>query len=121
MELQTPAAETRVLGDAAHLQAFMHELEGLQSRALPQHLDLDPSNAEKGLAKLVLTLVDFLRQLMERQALRRMETGSLTDHEVEQLGQTFLLLEKRLCEMQDLFGLENEELNLSLGPLGRLL
>ena len=78
-------------------------------------------NVERGLAKLVLTLVDLLRQLMERQAVRRMEGGTLTDDEVERLGRTFMLLEKRMGELKQSFGLENEDLNIDLGPLGKLL
>jgi hypothetical protein len=73
------------------------------------------------LAKLVLTLVELLRQLLERQALRRIEAGSLDDEEVERLGQTFLKLNARMEELKRAFGLEDEELNLNLGPLGNLM
>jgi hypothetical protein len=84
-------------------------------------VNADPHNVEKGLAKLVLTLIELLRQLMERQAVRRMEGGTLTDDEVERLGQTFMKLEQRMEELKKAFGLEGEDLNLNLGPLGKLL
>jgi hypothetical protein len=88
---------------------------------LPRRLNADPEDLEKGLAQLVLTLVDLVRQLMERQALRRIEGGSLTEEEVERLGRTFLALSERMEELNDVFGLEDKDLNLNLGPLGDLL
>jgi hypothetical protein len=84
-------------------------------------IEADPENLEKGLAKLVLTVIDLLRQLMERQALRRMEEGSVTPEQIERLGLTFSRLADRMEELKKSFGLEEEELNLDLGPLGRLL
>ena len=69
----------------------------------------------------MLTFVEVLRQLMERQALRRMEGGSLSADEVERLGETFMLLEQKMEELKETFELEDEDLNLDLGPLGRLL
>jgi hypothetical protein len=84
-------------------------------------LDTDPESVEKGLVQLVLTLVELLRQLMERQAIRRVEAGGLTDDEVERLGRTLMLLEQRMEELREHFGLDPEDLNIDLGPLGRLL
>jgi Gas vesicle protein K len=81
----------------------------------------DPEKLEKGLAQLVLTIIELLRQLMERQALHRIEGGRLTDEEVERLGQTFMALAERMEELKEAFGLEDEELNLNLGPLGELI
>ena len=81
----------------------------------------DPENVERGLAQLVLTIVELLRQLMERQAIRRMESGSLSDDEVERMGETFMKLEQRMAELREQFGLAPEDLNLDLGPLGRLM
>ncbi len=81
----------------------------------------DPANAERGLAQLVLTIVELLRQLMERQAIRRMESGSLSDDAVERMGETFMKLEERMAELRDHFGLAPEDLNLDLGPIGKLL
>ena len=90
-------------------------------RVLPHRLNADPENLEKGLAQLVLTIVELLRQLMERQAMRRVDDGSLSDEEVERLGQTFMALSERMAELRDKFGLDEEDLNLNLGPLGNLL
>ena len=81
----------------------------------------DPENVERGLVQLVLTLVELLRQLMERQALRRVEGGSLTEAEVERLGDTFRRLAERMEELKVHFGLTDEDLNIHLGPLGDLL
>ncbi len=83
--------------------------------------NIDPKNVEKGLAKLVLTLVDLIRKLMEKQAIRRIEAGQLNFAEVEKMGDTFLLLDERMEQLKELFGLKDEELNLDLGPLGELL
>src|SRR3954465_751202 len=90
-------------------------------RAPPRRVSADPERVEKGLAQLVLTLVELLRQLMERQALHRMEQGTLTDEEIERLGETFMKLSKRMDELKAEFGLEDKDLNLELGPLGNLL
>jgi CRISPR/Cas system-associated endonuclease Cas1 len=84
-------------------------------------VNADPEQVERGLAQLVLTLVELLRQLMERQALRRMENGTLTDDQIERLGETFMKLEQRMGELKEHFGLTDRDLNLSLGPLGDLL
>jgi hypothetical protein len=84
-------------------------------------VEADPENVEKGLAQLVLTLVELLRQLMERQAMRRIDTGTLSEEQIERLGQTFMELDKRMAELRDIFGIEEKDLNLDLGPLGRLL
>ncbi|HEY3728812.1 MAG TPA: gas vesicle protein K [Solirubrobacteraceae bacterium] len=89
--------------------------------ALPRRLNADPENLEKGLAQLVLTIVELLRQLMERQALRRIDDGSLSEEQVERLGQTFMMLAERMQQLRDEFGLDEEDLNLNLGPLGNLL
>src|SRR5579863_1046943 len=86
-----------------------------------RRIDADPESVERGLVQLVLTIVELLRQLMERQALRRMEAGSLTDEEVERLGQTFMALAERMEELKEHFGLTAHDLNLNLGPLGDLL
>jgi len=90
-------------------------------RAFPSRVDADPETVERGLAQLVLTLIELLRQLMERQALRRMDEGSLDDAEIERLGQTFMKLSERMDELKEHFELRDEDLNLNLGPLGNLL
>jgi Gas vesicle protein K len=81
----------------------------------------DGEDVGRGLAQLVLTVVELLRQLMERQALRRVEAGGLTDDQIERLGQTLMALEQRMSELKQDFGLTDEDLNLDLGPLGNLL
>ena len=110
----------RILGGSGDLEAVAGELDHLQG-AFPRRVNADPEKVEKGLAQLVLTLVELLRQLMERQALRRMEQGNLTDEQIERLGQTFMKLERRMEELKAEFGLEDGDLNLNLGPLGDLL
>jgi gas vesicle protein GvpK len=84
-------------------------------------IDADPEDVERSLVSLVLTVVELLRQLMERQALRRVDQGSLTDDQVEKLGSTLMSLEDRMAELREHFGLSPEDLNLDLGPLGPLL
>jgi hypothetical protein len=86
-----------------------------------RRFDADPESVEKGLVQLVLTIVELLRQLMERQAVRRVEAGGLDDDEIERLGRTLMLLDQRMTELREHFGLTPEDLNLDLGPLGRLL
>jgi hypothetical protein len=81
----------------------------------------DDGQAERALAGLVLTVVELLRQLMERQAIRRVEDGTVTDEQAERLGYTLMRLEERMDELLEKFGLEPEDLNLDLGPLGTLL
>lgn len=81
----------------------------------------DPDDVARGLAQLVLTLIELLRQLMERQAIRRVDAGGLTEEQVERLGQALMALEQRMEELKEEFGLADEDLNLDLGPLGRLL
>jgi hypothetical protein len=111
---------SRLLAGDGDLSLFGSELDRLDN-ALRQRVNADPEKLEQGLARLVLTLIDLLRQLMERQALRRIEGGSLTDDEIERLGETFMLLEQRMEELKHEFGLDGEDLNLDLGPLGRLM
>src|SRR5258708_20260772 len=88
----------------------------------PRHrIDADPESVERGLVSLVLTVVELLRQLMERQALRRVDQGTLSDEQIERIGSTLMALESRMAELRDHFGLAPEDLNLDLGPLGPLL
>ena len=97
------------------------EVARLRGGLLPSRIDVDPEGIEQGLARLVLTLVEFLRQLLERQAVRRMEGGSLTDEEIERVGLALLKLEEKTHELAAAFGLRPDELNITLGPLGDLL
>ncbi len=80
-----------------------------------------PEDVKQGLGKLVLTVVELLRELLERQAIRRMDAGVLTDNEIERLGSTFLQLSEQMEVLKVAFGLEGEDLNIDLGPLGKLL
>jgi len=80
--------------------------------ALRRRVNTDPEHVEKGLAALVLTLIDIVRELMERQAVRRIEGGTLTGDEIERLGQTFMTLQRRLDELRQDFGLEEDDLRL---------
>jgi hypothetical protein len=86
----------------------------------PSRIELSPENVEQGLAKLVLTLIDFLRQLLERQAIRRMEGGTLSDEEIEQMGEALMKLEVKIRELAEQFGLSPGDLNIDLGPMGQL-
>jgi hypothetical protein len=86
-----------------------------------RRVELDADTVERDLVKLVLTVVELLRQLMERQALRRVDTGELTEAQEERIGMTLMLLEDRMGILRDKFGLEPEDLNIDLGPLGPLL
>ena len=87
---------------------------------LPERIDADSTAAENGLARLVLTLIELLRKVLEHQAIRRMDGGGLTEAEVERLGLAMLRLHKRMEEMKEVFGLADEDLQVDLGPLGRL-
>jgi len=81
---------------------------------------LQPDDVKKGLGRLILTVVELLRELLERQALRRIEAGSLMELEIERLGTTFLQLSEQMEVVKIALGLEGEDLNLDLGPLGKL-
>jgi hypothetical protein len=89
--------------------------------SLTGRISADPETVERGLVQLVLTLVELIRQLMERQAVRRLDAGAMTPEETERVGLTLMLLEKRMAELRDHFGLTQDDLNLDLGPLGKLL
>lgn len=110
----------KLSADEESLADFAGEL-GHMREPFPGRVNADPDRVEQGLAKLVLTLVELLRRLLERQAIRRMEGSSLTDEEIERMGETFMKLEARMEELKRAFGLEGEELNLNLGPLGDLM
>jgi hypothetical protein len=96
--------------------AALHAL----ARALPERINADPERVEQGLARLVLTVVELLREVLEHQAIRRMDGGTLTDEETERVGLALLKLNQRMDELKGVFGLTDEDLNIDLGPLGRL-
>ncbi|MFF5259710.1 gas vesicle protein K [Actinomadura viridis] len=91
------------------------------SRSVVQRLRSDPETVERDLVKLVLTLVELVRQLMERQALRRAEGGDLSEEQIERLGLALMRLEEAMTRLKDHFELDDHDLNLDLGPLGPLL
>jgi hypothetical protein len=85
------------------------------------NLGLDSENVDQGLAKLVLTVIELLRKLMENQAMRRIENGTVTDEETERMGETFIKLNEKMEELREIFNLKESDLNIDLGPLGNLL
>jgi len=103
--------------ELAELRRELERVRGI----LPERIDVDPEGVEQGLAKLVLTLVEFLRQLLERQAIRRMDGGTLTDDEIERVGVALMRLEGKVRELAQAFGIDPDDLNLGLGPIGKLL
>jgi len=103
--------------EIAELRRELERVRGI----LPERVNVDPEGVEQGLAKLVLTLVEFLRQVLERQAIRRMDGGTLTDDEVERVGLALMRLEAKIREMAEVFGVDPDDLNLGLGPIGKLL
>jgi Gas vesicle protein K len=111
---------SKILHGGDDLDPFAGDLPRIGD-ALSRRINADPEGLERGLAQLVLTIIELLRQLMERQALRRIDGGSLTEEQVERLGRTFMELDKRMEQLREEFGLTEADLNLDLGPLGRLL
>jgi hypothetical protein len=103
-----------------HPAEFVAELRRVADR-LPERVNIDAEGVEQGLAKLVLTLIELIRRLLEKQAVRRMEGGGLSAEQVEELGLALMKLEEKMAELKGQFGLEDEELNIDLGPLGRLI
>ena len=99
---------------------FIEEIEKIQE-ALPKRINANAKNVEKGLSKLVLTLIELIRKLLEKQAMRRIDAGSLSEEEIERVGETLMKLENKMQELKGIFGLTDEELNLNLGPLGDLM
>jgi hypothetical protein len=97
----------------------MAELHAI-ARSLPDRINADPERVEQGLARLVLTVIELLREILEHQAIRRMDGGTLNEQEVERLGLALLKLNHRMDELKEIFGLTDEDLNIDLGPLGKL-
>jgi hypothetical protein len=104
---------------SSHLAAFSQVLEGETSAT--RRLNIDPDQVKNGLAQLALTVIKLLHELLERQAIRRMEAGNLTDEEIEQLGTTLMQQAQEIEKLREVFGLQPEDLNIDLGPLGKLL
>lgn len=102
--------------DLAQLEVQLNEL----SRQLPERINAQPDSAAQDLGRLVLTLVEVLRKVLEHQAVRRMDSGTLSPEEIERLGLSLLRLSERMNELKAAFGLRDEDLDIDLGPLGRL-
>jgi len=90
------------------------------ARALPDRINADPERVEQGLARLVLTIIELVRKVLEHQAVRRMDGGGLSDAEIERLGLALLKLDERMQQLKEVFGLTDDDLQIDLGPLGRL-
>ena len=106
--------------ETAHAEEFIEHLRRVTD-TLPPRINVDSQSVEQGLAKLVLTLIEFIRRLLEKQAVRRMEGGDLSPEQVEELGLALMKLEAKMQELKAQFGLAEEDLNLDLGPVGRLI
>ena len=101
-------------------EAALREALEFVDAAIPERISADAEAVENGLAKLVLSIVELIRRLLERQALRRMEGGNLTEEEIERLGLALMKLDEKMEELKGVFGLEEDDLNLSLGPIRTL-
>ena len=106
--------------ETSHTEEFVEQLRCVTD-TLPSRINIDAESVEQGLAKLVLTLIEFIRRLLEKQAVRRMEGGDLSPEQIEELGLALMRLEAKLEELKTQFGLADEDLNLDLGPIGRLI
>lgn len=100
-------------------EALRQQLSFTES-AIPERISADPEIVENGLARLVLSIIELVRRLLEKQALRRMDAGSLSDEEIERVGSALMKLEEKMGEMKATFGLSDDDLNLSLGPIKTL-
>ena len=87
---------------------------------IPERISADPESVENGLAKLVLSIIELVRRLLEKQALRRMDAGNLSEEDIERLGNALMKLEEKMLEMKRVIALEDDDLNLSLGPIKTL-
>lgn len=112
-----PAAPPVAIQEVESLRAELQRL----AKSAPARWNADPDEVRKSVLKLVLTLVEFIRQILERQAIRRMETNTLTAEEIEAVGLALMRLEETIRDLADQFGLRPEELNLDLGPIGKLV
>ena len=108
------------MADPSRVELPVAELVELAER-LPRRIEVDPESVQEDLARLVLTLVELLRRVVEHQAVRRMEDGDLSDEQVERMGTALWRLEEKMDEIKAAFGLAGEDLNVDLGPLGKLL
>lgn len=110
-----------VVSEVEELEALRRELERTAAGHSPLRWNADPDDVQRSVAQLVLTLVEFVRRLLERQAIRRMEAGTLTDQQTEDIGRALMKLEETVRDIAGKFGLDVDELNLELGPAGKLM
>lgn len=101
-------------------EARLREALTFTEATIPERIAADPEVVENGLAKLVLSIIELVRRLLEKQALRRMDAGTLSDAEIERLGNALMKLEEKMAELKQTFGLTDDDLNLSLGPIRTL-
>ena len=101
-------------------EARLREALTFAESAIPERISADPEVVENGLARLVLSIIELVRRLLEKQALRRMDAGNLSEEEIERLGTALMKLEEKMGEMKQVFGLTDEDLNLRLGPVRTL-
>lgn len=106
--------------EVEELEALRRELERTAGRS-PLRWNADPDDVQRSVAQLVLTLVEFIRKLLERQAIRRMEAGTLSDVQTEEVGRALMKLEETIADIAAKFGVSLDELNLDLGPVGKLM
>jgi hypothetical protein len=111
---------TLIVTEVAELEELRKELERTAATS-PLRWNADPDDVQRSVAQLVLTLVEFIRKLLERQAIRRMEAGSLTDRQTEDVGLALMKLEETVRDIATKFGIPPEDLNLDLGPIGKLM
>ena len=107
--------------EVAELDALRREIERAASASSPLRWNADPEDMRRSVAQLVLTLVEFIRNVLERQAIRRMEAGTLTNQQTEDVGVALMKLEEAVREVAAQFGIKSDELNLDVGPLGKLM
>ena len=109
------------IAEVAELDELRREIEKAAAKAGTPRWNADPEEVQRSVAQLVLTLVEFIRQLLERQAIRRMEAGTLTDDQTEAVGQALMKLEETVLDIAAKFGIPPDQLNLELGPVGKLM
>lgn len=113
-------SENKILFNSIPVEEIEEAIEKIENTATSR-VNATPENADHGLAQLVLTLIELIRKLVEKQAIRRVEGGSLSEEEIERLGETLMKLEIKMDELKKIFNLSDEDLNINLGPLGELM
>jgi hypothetical protein len=117
----SPHQESRGAIEVREIESMRRELERAAQSARPPRWNADPDDVRRSVVKLVLTLIELIRQLLERQAIRRVEEGTLTAEETEAVGLALMRLEETVRDLGAQFDIAPEDLNLDLGPIGKLL